>query len=114
MTIQIFGRKKCADTRKTQRWFKERRISFQAIDLATKGMSRGELQKVAAKVGGAQALLDTDGNRYRDRGLLYSAPTGPRIEAILLEDPLLLRTPIVRNGADATLGYVPDTWLTWK
>ncbi len=114
MNIQIFGTKKCSDTGKAHRWFKERGIPFQAIDLAQKGMSKGELEKVAARVGGMAALIDTDGKRYVARGLKYSAPTGPRIAEILLDDPLLLRTPVVRNGAEATLGYQPDVWKGWK
>jgi arsenate reductase-like glutaredoxin family protein len=114
MNVQIFGTRKCADTRKAERWFKERGIPFQAVDLKEKGMSRGELQKVAARVGGMEALLDKEGKRYRDRGLLYSAPTGPRIETALFEDPLLLKTPVVRKGDQATIGYHPEVWETWK
>lgn len=113
MNVQIFGTKKCADTRKAERWFKERGIRFQLVDLAQKGLSPGELRSVAARVGGLEALIDRDGRRYVDKGLKYAAPTGPRIEAILLEDPLLLRTPIVRNGGQATLGYQPDVWKDW-
>ena len=112
--IQIFGTKKCQDSRKAERWFKERGRNVQVIDLKQKGMSPGELKSVAAKVGGVEALIDREGKRYVDKGLKYSAPTGPRIEALLLEDPLLLKTPIVRRGADATLGFAPDVWETWK
>ncbi|MCA9581621.1 MAG: hypothetical protein KC416_07480 [Myxococcales bacterium] len=111
--IQIFGTKKCPETRKAERWFKERGIKVQSIDLARKAMSPGELRSVASKLGGVANLLDTDGRRYTDRGLRHSAPTGPRIEALLLEDPLLLRTPIVRRGKDATLGHHPDLWAEW-
>ena len=114
MNVQIFGTKKCQETRKAERWFKERGIRFQAIDLAQKGMSSGELRSVASRVGGFEALIDREGKRYVDKGLKYSAPTGPRIEQILLDDPLLLRTPIVRNGQQATLGYQPETWEAWK
>jgi arsenate reductase-like glutaredoxin family protein len=114
MNIQIFGTKKCQDTRKAERWFQERGIRFQAIDLKQKGMAPGELRSVAARVGGMEALIDREGKRYVDKGLKYAAPTGPRIENILLEDPLLLRTPIVRNGSQATLGYQPDVWEEWK
>jgi arsenate reductase len=113
MNVQIFGTKKCQETRKAERWFKERGVKFQAIDLAQKGMSAGELRSVAARVGGMEALIDRDGKRYVDKGLKYAAPTGPRIEQILLDDPLLLRTPIVRNGQQATLGYLPDVWKEW-
>jgi arsenate reductase (glutaredoxin) len=114
MNVQIFGTKKCQDTKKAERWFKERSIRFQAIDLGQKGMSAGELRSVAARVGGVEALIDRDGKRYIDKGLKYAAPTGPRIEQILLDDPLLLRTPIVRNGQQATLGYQPEIWKTWE
>jgi arsenate reductase-like glutaredoxin family protein len=114
VVVQIFGKKKCADTRKAERWFKERGIRVQSIELTEKGLSPGELRSVAARVGGMEALIDRDGKRYVDKGLKYAAPTGPRIEALLLEDPLLLRTPIVRRGKDATLGFCPDTWEGWR
>lgn len=111
--IQLFGTKKCADTRKAERFFKERGAPLQIIDLAQKAMSPGELRAVAARVGGMEALIDRDGKRYVDKGLKYAAPTGARIEAILLGDPLLLRTPIVRAPAGATVGYQPDVWTEW-
>jgi arsenate reductase len=111
--LQIFGTKKCPDTRKTERFFKERRVSYQLIDLAQKGPSAGELRKIARAVGGMEKLIDREGRRYVDRGLKYAAPTGPRIEQILLDDPLLLRTPIVRDGDRATVGCDEPTWLGW-
>jgi arsenate reductase len=111
--LQIFGTKKCPDTRKAERHFKERRIPFQLIDLAQKGPSPGELRKIANAVGGVDKLIDRDGKRYLERGLKYAAPTGPRIEQALLDDPLLLRTPIVRAGDRATVGFVPDVWAGW-
>jgi arsenate reductase-like glutaredoxin family protein len=111
--VQVFGVKKCAETRKAERWFKERRISIQAIDLREKGMSPGELKSVVARVG-VENLIDRAGNRYRDKGLLHAAPTGPRIEQMLVDDPLLLKTPIVRWGKEATVGYRPEVWETWK
>jgi arsenate reductase-like glutaredoxin family protein len=114
MNVQIFGTKKCADTRKAERWFKERSIKVQLVDLGQKGMSPGELRSVAARVGGVEQLIDRDGKRYVDKGLKYAAPTGQRIEQILLDDPLLLRTPIVRNGQQATLGFKPEVWETWS
>lgn len=112
--IQVFGLKKCPDTRKAERWFKERGMKIQSVDLAQKGLSPGELRSVAARVGGPEALLDREGKRYVDKGLKYSAPTGPRIEALLLEDALLLKTPIVRRGAAATVGFQPEVWELWK
>jgi len=113
VNIQIFGTKKCQDSRKAERFFKERGIRFQAIDLGAKGMSAGELRSVAARVGGAEQLIDRGGKRYLDRGLKYAAPTGPRIELLLVEDPLLLRTPVVRDGARATVGFCPEVWQSW-
>jgi arsenate reductase (glutaredoxin) len=113
MNVQIFGTKKCSDTRKAERFFKERRVKFQAVDLAQKGMSAGELRSVAARVGGVEQLIDREGKRYLERGLKYAAPTGPRIEQMLIDDPLLLRTPVVRDGARATVGYCPDAWQRW-
>src|SRR5687767_5568780 len=105
--VQIFGKKKCADTRKAERWFKERGIRIQSVELAEKGLSPGELRSVAARVGGMEALIDRESKRYVEKGLKYAAPTGARIETLLLEDPLLLKTPIVRRGSDATLGFTP-------
>jgi arsenate reductase (glutaredoxin) len=111
--LQIFGSKKCSDTRKAERFFKERRVSFQLIDIASKGPSPGELRKIANAVGGMDKLIDREGKRYIDRGLKYAAPTGPRIEQILLDDPLLLRTPLVRAGDLATVGSAVDVWTAW-
>jgi arsenate reductase-like glutaredoxin family protein len=111
--VQIFGTKKCADTRKTERFFKERGVPFQAVDLGQKGMSPGELRAVATRVGGMERLIDRDGKRYLDKGLKFAAPTGPRIEKLLTDDPLLLRTPIVRASVGATVGFVPETWEGW-
>jgi len=111
--VQVFGTKKCPDTRKAERFFKERGIKFQAIDLAQKGMSAGELRAVASRVGGLDALVDRAGKRYVDKGLKHAAPTGARLESLLLEDALLLRTPIVRSKAGASVGFVPDEWERW-
>jgi arsenate reductase (glutaredoxin) len=111
--LQIFGTKKCPGTRKAERFFKERRVSFQLVDIAAKGPSAGELRKIANAVGGMEKLIDRDGKRYVDRGLKYAAPTGPRIEKILIDDPLLLRTPLVRAGDRATVGDAVDVWTAW-
>jgi arsenate reductase len=111
--LQIFGTRKCSETRKAERFFKERRITFQLIDIGEKGPSAGELRKIAAAVGGVEALIDREGKRYLERGLKYAAPTGGRIEQALLEDPLLMRTPVVRAGGRATVGFVPEVWLEW-
>lgn len=111
--LQIFGTRKSSDTRKAERFFRERGVRFQAVDLAQKGMSPGELRAVAGRVGGMEALIDRDGKRYLDRGLKYAAPTGPRIEKVLTEDPLLLREPIVRWARGAAVGYQPSLWEKW-
>ena len=113
MNVQLFGTKKCAETRKAERYFKERGIKLHVVDLAQKGMAAGELRNVAARVGGMEALIDRAGKRYLERGLAYSAPTGPRIEQALVDDPLLLRTPIVRSEGRATVGFAPEIWKTW-
>jgi arsenate reductase len=72
-----------------------------------------KLRNVATRVGGFEALIDREGKRYVDKGLKYAAPTGPRIEQALVDDPLLLRTPIVRSEGRATVGYQPDVWQGW-
>ena len=109
MNIQIFGKSKCFDTKKAERWFKERRIKFQAIDLKKYGMSRGELQSVRTAVG-LDNLVDPG---HPDAALLsYLASNEAKLDH-LFEDPTLLRTPIVRNGKQATVGYHPEIWETW-
>ncbi|MCC7538779.1 MAG: hypothetical protein IT379_21315 [Deltaproteobacteria bacterium] len=108
--MQIFGTAKCKATRAAQRFFAERSIAVQKIDLREKGLSKGELASVARAVGGLSALYDRESPRVRERGLQHSAPTGARLEALLLEDPLLLRTPIVRDGARAAVGPAEEAW----
>ena len=110
MNIQIWGRKKCFDTKKAERWFKERRIKYQSIDLDRFGISRGELTSVKNAVG-LDALVNEG---HPDAALLrYLARADDRFER-LLEDPTLIRTPIVRNGKKATVGYAPDVWNDWE
>ena len=113
MNVQLFGTKKCAESRKAERFFKERGVKLHVVDLGQKGMSAGELRNVAARVGGMEALIDREGKRYADRGLRHMAPTGPRVEQALVDDPLLLRTPIVRADGRATVGYAPEVWQRW-
>ena len=109
--VQIFGIKKCSDTRKAERFFKERRIPYQFVDLTIKGLSRGELEKVSAVTGGISSLMNKDGKEYEARNLKYIIHDE---KEELLAHPLLLRTPIVRMGAKATVGYVPEEWKTWQ
>ena len=110
MNIQIFGKSKCFDTKKAERWFKERRIKFQSIDLVKYGISPGELKSVMNAVG-LEALID---QKHPDAALLnYLAYDADKAEK-LLDNPKLLRTPIVRNGKQATVGYCPEVWASWE
>lgn len=111
MNIQIFGARKSFDTKKAERWFKERRIKYQYIDLDSKGLSPGEYRSIRAAVG-YDALVDRDSPDYRELGLDYLLPQAA--EEKLLENPRLFRAPIVRNGRQATVGYCPDVWKTWE
>lgn len=113
MNIQIFGTNKCAETRKAQRFFKERGIRFQFVDLTEKGLSKGELRSVAARVALDQ-LIDRSSPRFAAKGLTHAWLDAIKIEGLLLEDPLLLRTPIVRNGKEATVGHCPEIWNMWQ
>src|SRR5689334_4426530 len=99
--MQVFGTRKCPETRKALRFFKERGVKVQEIDLAERGPSPGELRGLAAQITWI-GLLDRDGARFRDRGLKQAALGDPDIERLLLADPLLLRTPLVRQGRRAT------------
>jgi arsenate reductase-like glutaredoxin family protein len=111
MNIQIFGKSKCFDTKKAERWFKERGIKFQSIDVAKYGMSKGEFSSVKAAVGGLDALVD---EKSPDAVLLKYLAYESEKETKLLENPKLFQTPIVRNGKQATVGYKPEVWETWK
>ena len=113
MNIQIFGLKKCSETRKAQRFFKERRIPVHFIDLSQKEMSKGELRSVAARVP-LEDLIDTTGRRFIEKGLTHASMNAARIETLLLGDALLIRTPVVRNGKEATVGHCPEVWKTWS
>lgn len=112
MSIQIFGTKKNADTRKAERFFKERGVKYQFIDLNEKGLSRGELRSVMAAVGGADALLDPNA---RDKDLLtllvYLAPE-QKFDKILENQHVLLQ-PVVRSGSAAAVGCRPEIWKNW-
>ena len=111
MNIQIYGKSKCFDTKKAQRWFQERRIRFQLVDLPRKGLSPRELQSVKEAVGGLDALIDP---KAPEAATLRYLALDSQKEERLLEDPSLLRTPIVRNGHQATVGYCPEVWSTWE
>jgi len=109
LMIQIFGTRKSNDTRKAIRFFKERRVPFQFIDLSVKAMSRGELESVARSVP-LETLLDREGAEFARLGLAYLEFDA--VEA-LLEHPLLLRMPVVRDKNRATAGPAEDRWNAW-
>ena len=109
MNIQIFGKNKCFDTKKAERYFKERRIKYQYVDVVRYGMSRGELKSVKNAVG-LEAMLDEQNPEYAMAA--YLAGDEAKLEK-LFENPILLRPPIVRNGRQATVGYAPDIWKEW-
>ena len=113
MNIQIFGTKKSFDTKKAQRYFKERRIKFQFIDLKEKEMSKGELQSVMRAVGGIDAVIDPDAKDQDTVALITYLAESQKFDK-LLENQQVLREPIVRNGAKATVGYCPDTGKGWE
>lgn len=110
MNIQIFGTLKCQDTRKAQRYFKERRVPFQFVDITEKGLSKGELNSIKAAAG-IDNLIDREGKTYLRKNLKYLTHD---VEEEILKDASLLKTPVVRNGREATVGYRPDVWKTWK
>ena len=113
MNIQIFGKSKCFDTKKAERYFKERRIPFQSVDLIRYGLSGKEFDAVLRGIGGIDNLIDWDGKseqitlmRYMDDPIVK--------EDKVFDNPGLMRTPIVRNGREVTVGYCPEVWETWK
>ncbi len=110
MNIQIFGKSKCFDTKKAQRYFKERGIKFQNIDILKKGLSRGELESVTKAVGGIDGLINEKSDNYAEIKYLYDEAKPDK----LMEKPELYKTPIVRNGRQATVGYRPEIWGEWK
>ena len=110
MNIQIFGKAKCFDTKKAERHFKERRIKFQRVDLVDVGMSRGEFKSVKAAVG----LDDLIDSKVTGSEILTYLAHDADKEEKLLENPVFFRTPIVRNGKQATVGYCPDIWKDWE
>lgn len=113
MNIQIFGTKKSADTRKAERFFKERGIRFQSIDLKEKGFSKGELQSVIQAVGGLEAMLDPDCKDQQALATIKFLVPEQKLEKVL-ENQSVLKQPVVRNGKQATIGYAPDTWKNWQ
>lgn len=113
MNIQIFGKNKCFDTKKAERYFKERRIKYQYIDLNKFGMSGREFDSVLRAVGGIDKLIDWDGASQEITLMRYM--DDPRAkEDKVFDQPTLMKTPIVRNGKQATAGYCPEIWQSWE
>jgi arsenate reductase (glutaredoxin) len=109
MEVQIFGTRKCRDTQKAQRFFKERRVKVHMVDLDQRPASAGELRRFAQKFG-PEALLDREGKRFRERGLHVAHLAESRILPLLEEDSKLLRTPLVRAGKRLSIGNEPEEW----
>jgi arsenate reductase (glutaredoxin) len=109
MNIQIIGTKKCKETQKAERYFKERRIQYHFKDLSEKGLAKGEFDNIS-RVIPLDDLIDRESKRFKDRGMQFMVFD---IEEELLADPLLLKTPIVRNEKFVTVGYKPELWKPW-
>lgn len=112
MEVQIFGTRKCKETQKALRFFKERRIRTHFVELNVRPASAGELRRFEQKFG-AEALLDREGKRFRDRGLHVAHLPEAKVLPLLEEDPLLLRTPLLRSGNRLGLGWDEAQWREW-
>lgn len=112
MNIQIYSRSKCFDSKKAERWFKERRIKAQIIDLDQKGLSPRELDSVISAVG-LENLIDPK-SKSKDAALMNYLGSSEQKREKLLDDPKLIKSPIVRNGRLATVGYCPEVWEKWE
>ena len=113
MNIQIFGTKKCNDTKKAERFFKERGIKYQFIDMKEKGMSKGEFTSVAQANGGVDNMIDPNCKDKDTVALIKYIAEEDKLEKIL-ENQQVIKTPVVRNGKQSTLGYQPDVWKKWE
>lgn len=113
MNIQIFGTKKCNDTKKAERFFKERGIKYHFVDMKEKGMSKGEITTVASANGGLSNLINPDA-KDKDAVLLFTYIAEEDKLEKLLENQHIIKTPVVRNGKQSTLGYQPDVWKKWE
>ncbi len=113
MNIQIFGKSKCFDTKKAERYFKERRIKFQSIDLKKYGMAPKEFDSVLRAVGGIDNLIDWDSKSPEVTLMKYMEDKVAKEDKVF-DDPMLMKTPVVRNGKHATVGYCPEIWAKWE
>jgi arsenate reductase len=112
MDVQIFGVKKNAETRKALRFFAERRVKTHFVDLLERAASRGELTRYAQKFG-VPALVDEDSKRYSELGLRTARYGDERWLEILIDEPLILKMPLVRHGNALTIGAAETTWKSW-
>lgn len=110
--IQLFGRKKGHDTKKAERFFKERKIKVQQVDLDLKGLSKKELLSVIKAVGSMDDLVDQK-SAFKEELALYEMASEERKIELLLDYPELLRAPIVRNSPHATVGVEEKIWKSW-
>ncbi len=113
MNIQIFGTKKCNDTKKAERFFKERGIQYQFIDMNEKGMSKGEFTSVAQSNGGLDNMINQNCKDQDLLALIRFIAQEDKLDK-LLEHQQVIKTPVVRNGKQSTIGYQPDVWKTWN
>ena len=113
MNIQIFGTKKCNDTKKAERFFKERGIKYQFIDMKEKGMSKGKFNSVAQVNGGLENMINWESKDKDTLALIKYTADEDKLEKVL-ENPQVIKTPVVRNGRASTLGYQPDIWKVWE
>lgn len=113
MNIQIFGTKKCNDTKKAERYFKERGIKYQFVDMKEKGMSKGEFISVAEKNGGIDNMLNSNAKDKDALARIQYAADEDKLMAVL-ENQQIIKTPVVRNGKQSTLGYEPGIWKEWE
>ena len=113
MNIQIFGSSKSFDTKKAERWFKERRIKYQYIDLQKYGMSGKEFDSVLRAIGGIDALIDWEGKSPAITLMKYMDDRRAKEDKVF-DNPSLMKTPVVRNGKFATVGFCPEVWNTWE
>ena len=112
MNIQIFGTKKCNETKKAERFFKERGIKYQFVDMNKKGMNKGEFNSVAQANGGLDHMINWEGKDQNLLALIKYIANEDKLEKVL-ENPQVIKTPVVRNGKQSTLGYQPDVWKKW-
>ena len=113
MNIQIFGTKKCNETKKAELFFKERGIKYQFVDMKKKGMSKGEFNSVAQANGGLYHMINWEGKDQNLLALIKYIANEDKLEKVL-ENPQVIKTPVVRNGKQSTLGYQPDVWKKWN